>query len=135
MSELSPSRRLVDQRVRNRIMEAILGLSEGDAGVDKSGTTEWFESFFDYFPYDGPEVSDVTSINGEEWSALTSLLAVMQTAFSETSGDIAGAELIVTGWPARIARIAAETLSVFLARGRFSEEAEEQTPSSPAHWP
>jgi len=131
----SPSRRLVDQRVRNRIMEAILGLTAGDADVDEAGATEWFEGFFDYFPYEGPAVRDVTAISDEEWAALAALLLLMQAACRETPSNISEAELKASGWPARIAPIAAETLSVFLVRGRFSEELEEQTPSSPIPWP
>lgn len=47
------SERLVAQRVRNRIMEEIWDLSRGDLGVHEAGPSEWFETFFDLFPYEG----------------------------------------------------------------------------------
>jgi len=135
MEELPPSRRLVDQRVRNRIMEAILCLAEGDEGVDAAGATEWFEIFFDYFPYDGALVRDNSSIDDGEWEALTSLLTVMQIACRETPSRMSETELKATGWPSRVAPTAAAILNVFLARGRFSEDVEEETPTSRHPWP
>jgi hypothetical protein len=116
-------------------MEAVLSLADGEPGVDEAGATEWFESFFDYFPYDGSPVRDLSSINDLEWAALTPLVAAMQTACRETPSNISEAELKASGWPAKIAPIAAEALAVFLARGRFSEDVEEATPSSPVPWP
>lgn len=116
-------------------MEAILGLTAGDADVDEAGATEWFERFFDFFPYEGPAVRDVSAINDEEWAALSPLLSAMQTAFRETSSNVSEKELKAGGWRMRIAPIAVKTLSVFLARGRFSEDFEEQAPSTPVSWP
>lgn len=92
---------------------------------------EWFECFFDFFPYEGPAVRDVSSISDEEWESLSPLLSAMQAACRETPSDISEKDLKASGWPTRIAPIAAKTLDVFLARGRFSEEIEEQSPSSP----
>jgi hypothetical protein len=135
MEELPPSRRLVDQRVRNRIMEAVLGLAEGDAGVDAAGATEWFEMFFDFFPYDGQPVRDVSTVDDEEWDALMPLLRAMQSACHETPRHMSDAELKASGWPNRIAPIAAAALKTLLARGRFSEDAEEAASSSPTAWP
>ena len=116
-------------------MEAVLSLMEGDEGVDAAGATEWFETFFDYFPYDGVPTRDNSSIDDREWEALTSLLTVMQIACRETPSRLSETELKATGWPSLIAPTAAASLKVFLVRGRLSENVEEGTPTPPQPWP
>jgi hypothetical protein len=74
--EEEPSRRLVDQRVRNRVMEEILTLSEGDTGVAECGPTEWFELFFDWFPYEGEDLY-YGAMTAEEADAVRKVLKLM----------------------------------------------------------
>ena len=134
--EDSPSARLVEQRVRNRIMEEIWTLSQGDAGVMEAGPTEWFETFFDWFPYEG-EPEAYPAMTSDEALAVREVCKLMQEATADT--DISRQPTVEhvtrTGWPRRIAPTAKAALDVMLRRGRFSEETEEPEPSSPFPWP
>jgi hypothetical protein len=135
-AEEKPSERLVEQRVRNRVMEEVWGLSRGDVGVEESGPTEWFESFFDWFPYEG-EPSWFPAMSPEEIKAVREVCKLMQGAIADT--DISKyptvEEVTCTGWPQRIAPVAKEALDLMMRRGRFSEEIEEAEPSNPIPWP
>lgn len=135
-TEEKPSERLVEQRVRNRIMEEIWGLSEGDSGVATSGPTEWFETFFDWFPYTG-EPDWYPAMTAEEASAVREVCKLMQRAIADTdiSKHPTVEDIIRTGWPERIAPTAKRALDLMLERGRFSEDEEEEEPSSPVPWP
>ncbi|WP_327039620.1 hypothetical protein [Micromonospora maris] len=42
-----PSERLVEQRLRNRAMEALVALSKGDSGVRSVGVGDYINLFFD----------------------------------------------------------------------------------------
>jgi hypothetical protein len=44
-------------------------------------------------------------------------------------------QVISSGWPNRIAPFAKKALDVMLSRGRFSDEVEEDEPSTPVPWP
>ncbi len=136
VSDEKPSERLVEQRVRNRIMEEIWGLSTGDQGVSKSGPTEWFESFFDWFPYEG-EPDYYPAMTTEEAIAVRDVLELMQKAISDTaiSNMPSVSEITSTGWPERIGPEAKQALDVMLRRGRFSEAVEEAEPTTPIPWP
>ena len=48
-----PSSRIVEQRLRNRMLECFEYLADGDQAVRTQGFKEYFELFFDQFPYDG----------------------------------------------------------------------------------
>jgi hypothetical protein len=134
--EEEPSSRLVDQRVRNRIMEEILTLSEGDPGVAECGPTEWFELFFDWFPYEG-EDSYYPAMTEEEVDAVRNVLKLMQQAISDPGIPKRPTvdAVIRSGWPRRIAPVAKQALDLMLQRGRFSEDVEEEEPSTPIPWP
>ena len=136
MQSDNPSDRLVEQRVRNRIMEAIWSISLGDDGVARSGPTEWFESFFDWFPYEGdPDYFPAMTV--DEIGAVRQVVALMQQAIADT--DISQMqtcyEITQTGWPERIAPVARGALEEMMGRGRFSEDHEETEPSNPERWP
>jgi hypothetical protein len=135
-AEEKPSERLVEQRVRNRVMEEVWCLSRGDLGVDEAGPTEWFESFFDWFPYEG-EPSWFPAMDPEEIEAVREVCRLMQKAIADTdiSKHPTVEEVTRTGWPKRIAPTAKEALDQMLRRGRFSEEIEEVEPSNPIPWP
>ncbi|HKR89371.1 MAG TPA: hypothetical protein VJS38_14465 [Phenylobacterium sp.] len=134
--ESEPSVRLVEQRIRNRIMEEIWTLSQGDAGVLEAGLTEWFEAFFDWFPYEG-EPDDNPAMTPEEAVAVREVCKLMQEAIADTdiSRDPTVDEVIRTDWPLRVAPVAKAALDLMLRRGRFSEDTEEPEPSSPIPWP
>jgi hypothetical protein len=132
----NPSDRLVEQRVRNRIMEEIWGLSRGNLRVHEAGPGEYFETFFDWFPYEG-EPEWYPAMTPKETSAVREVCKVMQRALSEIdiSGNVSVDDVVRTGWPERIAPVAKQALDLMLVRGRFSEEEEEQEPSTPIPWP
>ena len=131
-TEEKPSERIVEQRVRNRIIEEAWGLSKGNLGVREYGPTEWFETFFDWFPYDG-EPDWYPAMSAEEASAVRDLCKLMQEAIADIdlSKYPSVEEVTETGWPERIAPVAKRTLDLMLARGRFLEDEEEETPSGP----
>jgi hypothetical protein len=135
-SEKQPSERLVEQRVRNRIMEEFWGLSRGDLGVTEAGPTEWFECFFDHFPYEG-EPDYYPAMTLEETEAVREVCKLMQQAIADSSIPKSPSveDVCRSGWPQRIAPVAKHALDLMLRRGRFSEEVEETKPSSPIPWP
>ena len=134
--EEKPSERLVEQRVRNRIMEEIWSLSKGNRGVVASGSGgEWFETFFDWFPYEG-EPQWYPAMTPQEASAVRDVCKLMQQALAEkTSRQPSVEEVIQSGWPERIAPVATGALDLMLKRGRFSEDEEEAGPTNPLPWP
>ncbi|NND50322.1 MAG: hypothetical protein HKN60_08720 [Rhizobiales bacterium] len=136
MNQEEASERLVEQRVRNRIMEEVWGLSRGDSGVVETGATEWSESFFDWFPYEG-EPDGYPAMTTEEAVVVRDVCTLMQQAVAELdhSNHPSVEDLIATGWPERVAPVAQRALDLMLARGRFSEDVEEAEPSAPAAWP
>jgi hypothetical protein len=127
-----PSERLVAQRVRNRIMEEIWGLSRGNDEVAECGPVEWFETFFDWFPYDG-EPEWYPAMTTEEASAVREVCGLMQQAISDPRipKDPTVEEITRSGWPERIAPVARRVSDLMLQRGRFSEDEEEEMPSGP----
>lgn len=131
-----PSERLVAQRVRNRIMESLLGLSEGDRGVERSGPVEWFESFFDWFPYEG-EPDWYPAMSDSEAEAVREVCKLMQQAIADgrIPKNPTADQVIRSDWPENIAPVARGALARLMERGRFSEEREEDEPSSPIAWP
>ena len=129
--EVKASERVVEQRVRNRIMEELSSLSEGNKGVAASGGGEWFETFFDWFPYEG-EPHWYPAMTPQEAKAVREVCKLMQQALAEkTYRNPSVDEVIRTGWPERIAPVAKDTLDLMLQRGWFSEEVEEAEPSKP----
>ncbi len=131
-----PSERLVAQRVRNRIMEELLGLTRGDAELAEVGAVEWFETFFDWFPYDG-EPTCYPTMAKEEETAVRTVCKLMQLAIADPTipKNPTVEQLTRSGWPSRIAPFAQKALDLMLARGRYSEEVEEEQPSTPVPWP
>lgn len=134
--EEKPSERLVAQRCRNRIMEEVWGLSHGNAEVYEIGPTEWFETFFTWFPYEG-EPKWYPAMTAEEASAVRNVCKLMQLAIAEPliPKTPSVEQVIDSGWPERIAPFAEKALNLMLERGRFSEEVEEEEPSTPVPWP
>jgi hypothetical protein len=124
------SDRLTDQRLRNRMMDSLDPLAQGDQGVLSAGVVDYFEDFFsvidDEFTWDWRDYSTLTS---EEVAALDQVLQVVKAAVEATPRMIKEDEFVATGWPARIQPVASTALQVMERRGRFSEEVEENEPS------
>ena len=132
------SERLLDQRLRNRLMEQVLGHADWQDSVKRTDVYEHFESYFDFFPYEGEPYPN-GALTEDERAALTSVHALVKEAYDwlphikrhQATWD----EYIATGWPQRIEPVADGALELMLKRGRFSEEQEEETPSGADGWP
>ncbi len=136
MMENKPSDRLIDQRLRNRIMEAVLGLAEGSEDVQRSGPVEYFESFYDFIPHrDDGRMRANNALTAEEMTLLTEVSAILDDACDATTRGVTAKELIASGWPERVRPVARRALALMLQRGRFDEEREEEESSSPVRWP
>jgi len=118
------SRRVIDQRVRNRIMDALETLALGDKGVRALWPTDYFEGFYDFIPYGGEPPLN-SCISSEEKVALSTVSKIVDDACDATPPIMTADELIATGWPELIRPIAQTALSLMKGRGRFGEENEE----------
>ena len=128
--EGKPSPRLVDQRLRNRIIEAVCTLAQGDQGVRKVWPVEYFEQFYDQIPhYSDGEMHPNSAITAEERSLLSKVSEVLDQACDATPRNMTADELIGTGWQERIQVVAQRALTFMLERGRFSEDQEEEDPA------
>lgn len=125
-----PSQRLLDQRFRNRLIEAVETLAAGDEGVLRVWPSEYFESFYDWIPHrhDRRPRSN-GAINAEEQAALGEVSRMLDDACDATPKMVTADELIATGWPDRIKPVARRALDLMLTRGRFSDDREETEPS------
>jgi hypothetical protein len=130
-----PTYRLIEQRVRNRIIEVVLILARGDDGVREVWPDEYFESFFDLIPSGSKTFLSLTTLDEDEKEGLLKIARLVDLASSATPKVMTADELIATGWPTRIQPVAREALDVFIKRGRFDEDKEEQHPSSSIKWP
>ncbi|MDD7973908.1 hypothetical protein [Roseinatronobacter alkalisoli] len=124
------SPRLIDQRLRNRIMEVLEVVAAGTAGVHSVGASEFFELFYDLLPYGerGKNRSN-TAISNAEWAAIGTVRSLMDDACDSTSACIREADLNLSGWPDRIQPAAEAALKLMWERGRFSEDVEEAVPT------
>lgn len=125
-----PSQRLIEQRMRNRAMDSLIALSEGNAGVRSVGVSEYVNQFFDI-------IDDDISRNWREWSTFTSheverldqVQRLLGEACAGTPSVLTDDDFIASGWPTRIQPAALRALQTMVARGRFREDAEEERPS------
>jgi hypothetical protein len=127
-----PSQRLVEQRLRNRAMESLDTLSQGDEGVQAVGFVEYFEQFFDVIDDDGPwPWRQWTCFTPEEVRALDAVQQILLEASAATPRLSAEKEFASSGWPSRIQPSAIAAMDLMRARGRFREDIEEDEPSLP----
>jgi hypothetical protein len=124
------SERLLDQRLRNRMMEEMSALAEWEETLEW-GAGEYFNNFFDFFP-DTPPLPDNSTLSEDEREALTCVLLLMAEAANSTPRHVTTPQLRTSGWPQRIAPAARTALELMRVRGCFSEELEEVEPSSGA---
>ncbi|MDH6194065.1 hypothetical protein M2272_000686 [Mycobacterium frederiksbergense] len=121
-----PSERVVEQRVRNRIMEAVEILADGDEGVCAVGDCCYYNYFFDWIDDDMSTTwRDLSTLTPAEVRHLESLHDVLVTSL-QTTHAMHGEELIASGWTTRIAAVARATLQTMQSRGRYDEESEER---------
>jgi hypothetical protein len=122
------SKRIVDQRLRNRIIESVETLAEGPEGVRRVGFSDFFNDFYDLVPENCVPHKN-TALTEEEVRGIESLCKVMSAAMAATPKIMSEEEFIQTGWSDEIMSAGRKTLAVFLRRGRFDEEVEEAEPS------
>lgn len=118
------SDRLLDQRLRNRVMESLWSLEDGPG---RWGAVEYIQQFYDQMDDNRPKPNDVMS--EEEAGAIADMCRLMNQACEETPRDLTEDDLRRTGWLDRIQSKARSTLAIFLRRGRFGEDVEEVEPS------
>lgn len=117
------SERLLDQRLRNRIMESLDWLTDAETGFE-FGAGQWFNQFFDQA---GSRVSN-SAMTHEERSAFDVVLGLMKAAVGATPKHVTVDELQASGWLDRIVPAARTAHALMCLRGRFSEEIEEEAP-------
>ena len=120
--------RIVDQRARNGILDAVGILADGDDAVRSVGYIEYFKNFYDRVDDDGLFLLN-TALTPEEAVCVLELAGLVDVA-SRATADAGGDEgLIASGWPERIRPHARAALDLMLARGRFSEDRAEDEPT------
>lgn len=126
-----PSQRVIEQRLRNRTMEALEILADGEQGVRTWGDAEYIDKFFDTIDDDSPwQWRNWSTFTPAEVTALDRVQRVLLDACAATA-NLTSEEFIAAGWPARIAPIATTALELMRRRGRFHEDHEEDQPSIP----
>ena len=116
--------------MRNRVMEALVALSEGDSGVRSVGVGEYVNQFFDMIDDDIPwHWRDWSCFTPEEVERLDAIQGLLKAACAATPRIDTDDDFIASGWPDRIQPAARMALDVMQARGRFREDVEEETPS------
>lgn len=127
---VDPSERLVEQRLRNRAMEALQVLSRGPDGVRAVGHEEFVNEFFDVIddrsPWSWREWSCFTT---DEIAALENVQRVLMVACAATPRRCSDEAFVESGWAARIQPVAYAALALMLQRGWFREDVEESQPS------
>lgn len=121
MSDERIPKHLIDQRLRNRIIEVIESLADGDEAVKLFGFGGYFNWFFDYFPEDGNFVP-LSTMSMDETAAAHELLNQMLNAAEATPQHMSDDEFIATGWPTHIQPIARRAIRTFLIKGRCAKE-------------
>jgi hypothetical protein len=125
-----PSERLVEQRLRNRAMEALETLSQGDTGVRSIGVGEYVNQFFDVIDDDvDPGWREWSCLTAQEVEALDRVRRLLIAACAATPRTCTDDEYIASGWPARVLQPATEAIVLMRAKGRFREDVEEETAS------
>ncbi|MFB2553935.1 hypothetical protein [Ensifer soli] len=132
MSE-KPSKRLVEQRIRNRIMDSMNWFAEGAQAVRRMSAQEFFEMFYDWVDDENPvwpwPKGSPGTMTPPEVDAVTKILSVVNAAVADI-GDFDDDAVIASGWLESISPVAKATLNLMLTRGCFDEDFEELEPSN-----
>ena len=124
------SKRLMEQRMRNRAMEALENLCDGDAGVRSIGLIEYVEQFFDIINDDIPmRWRDWSSFTPDEVQALDEVLRLLNAACAATPKLTSDDAFIASGWPIKLQPASILASDLMRASGRFREDIEEDQPS------
>ncbi|MFZ2998281.1 hypothetical protein [Sphingobium sp.] len=123
----SISDRLLDQRLRNGMIERLQMLVDWTETIAAVGAAGYFNSFFDVFP-DKPPLPVNTVLSSEECEALTKILELMDQVASCTRQNLTDDELVASAWPMRIGEQANSALSIMMVRGKLSDDVEVPIP-------
>jgi hypothetical protein len=123
------SDRVIEQRWRNRMIEAIGVLARGNEGLIEVNYNEFFLTFYDLWDDGRLIVWPNSAFTEEEEDAINALGRMLDDIMEETLHFQSEAEYIESGCAERIKPVAQEALKLFLTRGRFSEDYEELTPA------
>jgi hypothetical protein len=123
------SDRVIEQRWRNRIIEAIEVLARGNEGLIEVNYDEFFEGFYDHWRDGQLVVRPNSMITEEEERTINALGRMLEDITRETHRFRSEAEYIQSGCAERIKPVAENALKLLLSRGRFSEECEELSPA------
>jgi hypothetical protein len=125
-----PSERIIEQRLRNRAMEALELLAKGDDGVRAMGNADYVNGFFDTVDDDSPwDWRDWSTFTPPEVEELDRMQGVLREACAATPKVCSDDDFISSGWPGRIKPVAASALELMRRRGLFREDLEEDSPS------
>jgi hypothetical protein len=129
--EVELTDRLIAQRLRNRVIDVLQILADGQAGAERVGADAWFNRFFDVFDDDTPlgEWQSWSTFTPEEVNALGGVHFLMVMAAETTPAIVTLEELAEMRWPARVQPLARDVWRLLAERGRFSEVQEEAEPS------
>src|SRR5690348_17843672 len=97
-----PSERVVEQRLRNRAIEALDMLARGDAGVRCVGNAEYVNQFFDTIDDDSPwRWREWSTFTAAEVIALDTVQQLLLDACAATPQLQSDDDFIASGWPER----------------------------------
>jgi hypothetical protein len=124
----SVSDRVLEQRVRNRVIEELSMLSDGATALQDWGW-DYLLDFLDWFP-NAPTLPPAANAMTEVERVRLSEVLRLVLQFSEAMPVGASIDqLLASGWVSRVAPAAKQALDTFRERGWFSEEIEEAEPS------
>ena len=112
---------LLAQRLRNRCIDVLELLADGNETVRQFGSAGYFNWFFDWFPNEGA-YDPPSAMSQDEVEVATAVLVLRRDACDATPLLVTQDELIATGWPSRIQPFAQNALAVFITRGRGVED-------------
>lgn len=125
-----PLPRLTEQIIRNSIASNLGRPYTREVISFGWGVDEYFESWAVSFPYEGGPLllHSNSAFSVDERNALEPLVKLLNEAWDATSG-MSDEAFLATEWPDRIDEAARNAHALFVKRGKFREDAEEDEPS------
>ena len=125
-----PNERVIEQRLRNRAIEALEHLAKGNDGVRAVGNADYVNEFFETIDDDAPwDWRDNSTFTPAEVKELDRVQRLLLDACAVTPRICSDDQFIESGWPERIKLLAAGALALMRERGLFREDREEDSPS------
>ena len=121
MNEISDT--LLNQRLRNRIIE-VLEMFADEAFVEKFGTDEIIESWYDFVDEDRFEYINEPVFTKNEINSIKRFLNLLESSFESVPTTWTISELDNNKPWNNLVSAAKEELEIFMERGRLDEEKE-----------